>query len=233
MTSNIFSVAVMAVVFSFAAASFAQELRSNPPAGFPSATKRGVVEVRSFSGMLNQKQRDVVSNLAQQQSRGWLDAPEERAASIDGYFQEGALKSRLKPNLTDVLGTLLVAPANLEGTFLQNAKIVGTMPAGGYVNGGWTGVARAMQVPGIGNVVLEEYDYVAAGSHIIVPAELVDSEINGLPSQYAVWRTPSGKTWTEFRWFTSNKEFRLLLRKAIGKSDRSHRQLQELAVKLS
>ncbi len=207
----------------------AQEPAVSSPPGFP-PVREGTVEVAPFAqSPLNETMRSaLLARRDAQRSQGWTLASEEQAQAIDGYFEDDQVKRRLKPTLLDLQTDLRIVPAELTGTLLGTARIEGVLAAGGFVDGRWTGLARAMTVRDLGRVVLEEYDYRAAGSHIVIAEEMVDSELNGYPVLYSVWRAPSGKAWTEIRWFTPNKEFRLYVGKEIQKNDRLYEQLMRL-----
>jgi hypothetical protein len=204
------------------------------PPGF-GQVRPGTVEVRGLQNlpMGAAMKSAALARLEDKRQRGWMSAEEQQAATLDGYFDDSEVKKRLRPGLAEVAGDLNVTPSNLDFALLKNRRVSGAMAAGGFVNGAWTGLARVMTVPGIGRVVLEEYDYVAAGSHIVVAAELFDTEVNGLPAVINVWRTPLGKAWTEAQWFTSNKQFRLLLGREIKKTDLLYEQLQVLMANLN
>lgn len=212
----------------------AQEPMVVPSPGFPSV-RAGTVEVVPLArSPLNEAMRSaLLARRDAQLSQGWTPASEEQAQVIDSYFEDDRVKRRLKPTLLDIDSDLQVAPAQIKGTLLGTGRIEGAMAAGGFVNGRWTGLARVITVPELGRVVLEEYDYRAAGSYIVIAEEVVDSELNGYPVLYNVWRTPSGKGWTEVRWFTPNKEFRLYIGREIRPSDRWYEQVCELLALLS
>ncbi|MCC6195051.1 MAG: hypothetical protein IT518_11335 [Burkholderiales bacterium] len=209
-----------------------QSLRRTPPPGFPDSIVPGRVVVRPLASSPHNEvaRAGIIRNRDEMRTQGWMKSPPGRSAMLHGYFEEPRDRSRLRPAMADIVGQLRVAPFPLERTIFSKAELKGVMPAGGFVDGGWTGVARAMTVPQLGRVVLEEYDYVAAGSYIVVPEELVDDTVNGLPFQFAVWREETGRTWTEVRWFTANKEFRLFIEKPLRKSEQLFEELQQFVL---
>lgn len=209
----------------------AQQLATGPAAK-QVQIKPGRVEMMPLAKVpfADPAQVDALLALGQaQRSQGWIAAREGQSQEIDGYFENERTRARLRPALSDVIGKLRVAPMPLERTFLDSAKMVGAMPAGGYVNGGWTGLARAMEIEGVGRVVLEEYDYAQAGSYIVVPEELSNFQINGLPGQFSVWKAPNGRTWTQLRWFTASKEFRLFIGREVREGDSVYQDMMRLA----
>jgi hypothetical protein len=201
---------------------------------FP-AIRQGVVEMLPMSALPYPSTAAREAALAlrdAQRAQGWMPAPEAQSAEIDGYFDSERVQARLRPSMAELAPSLRISPTPLEGTFLEGAKLVGVMPGGGYVDRGWTGIGRALEVDGVGRVVLEEYDYVLAGSYIVVPEELVNGRINGLPAQFSVWRTPSGKTWTQMRWFSANKEYRLFIGRPVKEGDALHKSIMQLTARV-
>lgn len=111
---------------------------------------------------------------------------------------------------------------------LEGATLDGVRSAGGFVNGGWTGLVRLFTVPDLGRGVREEYDYKAAGSRFRIPEEMADMSVNGYPAAYRVFRAPSGKAYTEFVWFTDTKHFRVMIDGQIAKSSDAFVRVQRL-----
>ena len=215
---------------------FAQELRHEAPSGFPAVKiVPGTIQVHPVN-VLSADESVRQATIAQSQEkrqRGWVEAPPGRHDSFLAYFQENSSgPKQMRSSLDELAGKLRVAPANLQGTLLDGFKLYGAWWAGGFVNGGWTGVVRSGTTPKLGRVVLEEYDYAQAGSFFMIPEELVDFNANGLPGQFIVFRDASGPSWSEMRWFTANKEFRLRIDQPILKSDSMYQALQELATQL-
>lgn len=126
---------------------------------------------------------------------------------------------RLK-DLDEIRQQLNMEPASLAATFFERAAFQGANTAGGFVNGGWTGLVRRFEFDELGRVVLEEYDYVNAGSHVTIPEDAVDSYIEGYPVLFKAFKTDDkGGGHTTITWFTDNKQFRLRIDRALSKSD--------------
>lgn len=165
-----------------------------------------------------------------QREHGWTAASEEDVSEFEMFFDtSNALYSRGSSDLSLLLNELRVVPASFDGTLLSRAKLQTAMHIGGFVDGAWTGLVRVMTVPSLGRVVLEEYDYVAAGSYFVIAEEIVDFQINGRPATFDVWRAPSRKSFTELVWFTENKHFRLLVNGTVQPASQRYRNLIELA----
>lgn len=204
------------------------------PPGF-GEIRPGVVETKPLADSpFSLSEREfILLEKKQQRENGWTAAREGQVSEFDMYFDtESAFYLRGKRNLNESLNYLQFVPASFDGTLFERARLHTVMHAGGYVNGAWTGVIRTMTIPKLGRVVLEEYDYVAAGSHIQIAEEVADSEINGKPSIFTVWKEPGGRMVTEFEWFTDNKHFRLLLDGAVVQSSIRYQELVELATAL-
>jgi hypothetical protein len=228
----------LALVLSIAGMSVAQELAHQIPPGFPTDVRivPGGIVVRPASAISSDEstKQMVLARVQQLRQQGWAQAAPGRHESFLAHFKEQSSSGpkQMKLSLDELAGKLKVAPADLRGTLLDGFKLHGAWSAGGFVNGGWTGIVRSGTSPRLGRVVLEEYDYVQAGSFFVIPEELVAFNANGLPAQFIVYRDSGGASWTEVRWFTANKEFRLLIDRPISKSESEYLALQGLATRL-
>lgn len=166
--------------------------------------------------------------IAQQRSQGWIDVDEYKAATVDRAFELPSATGLSAPTIDSLLSSLRIAPAVLQGTILEDASLDGAGTAGGYVEGGWSGLVRRFVVPQLGRLVLEEYDYVVAGSHFRIPEAAVDSYINGLPMTYRVFRSQSGNGYSEFVWFSGTKHFRLMVEGEISRSSQAYTSIEHL-----
>ncbi len=172
----------------------------------------------------------MVLDKAHQREHGWTAASEEDVSEFEMFFDTSSeLYSRGRSDISLLLNGLRVVPTSFDGTLLSRARLHTAMQIGGFVDGAWTGLVRVMTVPSLGRVVLEEYDYVAAGSHIMLAEEIVDFQINGKPATFDVWRAPSQESFTELVWFTENKHFRLLVNGTVQPASQRYRNLIELA----
>ncbi len=201
------------------------------PPGF-GEVRPGHVETKplSESPFSTSEAETMVLEKTHQREHGWTAASEEDVSEFEIFFDtSNELYSRGRSDLSLLLNGLRVVPTSFDGTLLSRARLHTAMQIGGFVDGAWTGLVRVMTVPSLGRVVLEEYDYVAAGSHIMLAEEIVDFQINGKPATFDVWRAPSRKSFTELVWFTENKHFRLLVNGTVQPASQRYRNLIELA----
>lgn len=187
----------------------------------------GVVEVVAISDMptVTDAQSAVLQTREQQISKGWVEVNEKRARVVEDYVSDA--RNKLNADMEAVRESIHSQPADVSGTFLEKASFVGAFPVGGFVDGRWTGVVRVFESSDLGRVVLEEYDYKRAGSHIMIPSEVVDSYANGYPVLYAVLRAGDNHAHTDITWFTDNKQFRMRTGNAILKSDMSYESVEQ------
>ena len=178
--------------------------------------KNGYVEVVPLSKTTT-SEAELNSSLQRfnhQKQHGWIEVSEEEVDYFDQHFTADNPMAKGSESMVDVIENLSFDPMDLSGSVLANAELVRAIPAGGFVNGGWTGLVRTMRDPVLGDVVLVEYDYVKAGSHIKVSKETVDHELAGKPVMHFVWRSPKS-SYSEIRWFTKNKDITLMVRGEI------------------
>jgi hypothetical protein len=174
---------------------------------------------------------DAIKNMskkqhAQMKERGFADASEEEVVVLERYALDKN-KKYIK-EMSDVLPELAIQPSTLSGQMFERAKFKGAMVSGGYTKNGWTGVTRLYRFPQLGLVKLDELDYIASGSGIIVAKEFID-EIDGKTATYMVKRSLSGKSLSELTWFTESKMFTLSASGLIKKDDKRYAQLVEIA----
>jgi hypothetical protein len=192
----------------------------------------GVVETGSLDNSpFSQSEREfILLEKKHQREKGWTPDSDGIVSEFEFYLDKDSdFYRRGKRTLEESLVHLQVVPASFDGTLFAGAELQTVMHAGGFVNGTWTGLVRVMTVPKLGRVVLEEYDYVAAGSHIQIAEEIMDTEINGKPSLFTVWKGPGQQAVTELEWFTDNKHFRLLLEGVVVQSSKRYQRLMEMA----
>lgn len=209
------------------------------PPGMPVLKQPGTIQVvpgaemgaTAGSPFTQEKRLEMVAAREASKRRGWTEVTEARARHVDSYFDRPELQSRFL-ELHDIGNTLTIVPTVLQGTLLERAVPLGALPSGAFANGGWTGLTRVFTVPELGRVVLEEFDYVAAGTQITIPAESIDGDLNGMPVITDAYRAPSGNGYTEFVWFTERKQFTLLVGKYLPNSDRSRAQVRNLMMQL-
>jgi len=75
----------------------------------------------------------------------------------------------------------------------------------------WTQVMRYFSLANGRILMLSEFDYKAARISVILPAELMNENINGSPAMLVTKKTTTGKYFTELSWFTENKLYSLHL----------------------
>ena len=172
------------------------------------------------------------SFIEQQKTLGWIEVDEEKASSVERAFGASSPVVTTMPDVESLLNVLRVVPSSVTGTMLASGRLDGVTTAGGFVDGGWTGLVRLFTLPDVGRVILEEYDYVAAGSHYQIPSETFDSYVNGYPMIYRAFKAPSGKSYTEFVWFTKTKQFRLMVDGLVMKSDDIYADVEQLLATL-
>lgn len=208
---------------------FSTDLLGPPPEGQP-VTTPGTVEVRPMERQVLTEAKEVpalVSRFQQQKNRGWISATTDESEIIDHYFVAKNPMVKNSTNVENLLPDLNMTPSDLAGTALETATLVSAIPAGGYVDGGWTGLVRVFSDSELGDAVLVEYDYQRAGSHVFVPEEAVDHYVGGFPVSNFVWRGPE-RSFTETRWFTETKDFTLMFRGEVpGKNDIAERSLEQ------
>ncbi|HMN44812.1 MAG TPA: hypothetical protein PKE27_09580 [Povalibacter sp.] len=183
------------------------------PPGMPVLTDPGSVRIlpsseidSAASPFTSDKRAEMAAARQAAKKRGWNEVTEAQAKRVDSYFDRPESRNRLRA-LHEIVNDLRVMPAALSGTALANAEFLGASPSGAFAAGGWTGLVRAFTVPKFGRVVLEEFDYAAAGTQITVPREMIDGDVNGKPMITDSYRAPSGNGYTEFTWFTDHKQF--------------------------
>jgi hypothetical protein len=152
-------------------------------------------------------------------TQGWIEVLPDEARAVENFFSSDRGVGRLKP-IEHTTARISFEPTSLKGSFLDDAKFLGSVTAGGFVDGKWTGLVRAFESEKYGEVLLEEYDYIDAGSHYMVPQEMVDSYVGGFPVLRSVLKSRGGERgMTDLSWFSERKHFRLRTSKAISKSD--------------
>lgn len=200
----------------------------------PSTPRPGFVQVIPIddAGLSPDMKSAVLERRNQQETKGFVEVPEHEAKVVDTYFSKSQFTQNTKP-LKDIERSTHLNPAALKGTILEAAEYFGASTAGGHVNGKWTGLVRAFESDELGKVVLEEYDYIEAGSHFFIPQEVVDSYIGEYPVLFAAVQSRSGSNaYTDLTWFTERKQFRLRIGKLIQKTDDRYRYLEQLMATL-
>lgn len=210
--------------FAFHAEALAQPIPLYVPSmpGLSESVRLGNVQVVPIDDMevMEDVKRSIIERRGQQVSQGWVDVDSQQASHIETYL-ESSSSERLRTDLDEVEHTLHFDPADLRGTFLDAAHFKGALPIGGFLDGKWTGLLRVFEASVLGNVILEEYDYVRAGSYILVPQEVVDSYLDGFPVLYTVLKAPDGTVHTDIIWFTDVKNFRLRIGSEVTRGDGS------------
>lgn len=175
---------------------------------------------------------DVIRSISKNQhlqmkERGYADASEEEVVVLERY----AMKENKKyiKDMSDVIPTLAITPSELSGPVFERGKLKGAMASGGHTKSGWTGVTRLYQFPQLGLVKLEELDYIASGSGVVVVKEFINDDVDGNIATYMVKKSLSGKSLSELTWFTENKMFVLSVSGLIKKDDKRYGLLVELA----
>lgn len=163
--------------------------------------------------LANHEVPEVLKNQARHEieqhgKHGYTDASEESVSYLDRAVAtaQGTGKGGLK-SMEQIFSTLAISPASLSGTDLEKAKLLGASTAGAYRNEGWTGLVRVFVAPGLGPVVLEEYDFVAGGGGLVMIKEAVNENINGYPAVLRVKKSLSGKSVAELTWVSDRKIF--------------------------
>lgn len=192
-----------------------------------SAVSPGTVEVVPINeiAMVEDMSASILERREQQLSQGWVDVTERQANILDTYLDSDSARS-LSRNLGDVEASLHTEAADISGTFLEDAFFLGARPAGGFIDGSWTGLVRVFDSPTFGIIMLEEYDYVRAGSHIVLPREVVDSYVNGYPVLHSVLKATDDAVHTDIVWFTERKNFRLKMNSEVSTRSRLFQQVE-------
>lgn len=208
------------------------------PPGMPALTTPGSIQVLPSAKMADaispftaDRRAEMVAARQAAKKRGWNEVTEAQAMRVDSYFDRPELRNRMRP-LQEMINELRVAPSVLGGTILGRAESIGASGSGAFANGGWTGLIRAFTEPKLGRVVLEEFDYVAAGTQITVPQEMIDGDVNGMPMLVDAYRAPSGNGYTEFTWFTRNKQFILRVGRYVPETSELRAEVQMLMSQL-
>ena len=186
--------------------------------GSPSSAVSGV----RVEPLANHEVPEALKNQARQEieqhgKQGYTDASEEavsylgRAVAAAQRSGDGSLRS-----MEQIAGSLAISPASLSGTDLETAKLLGASTAGAYKKEGWTGLVRVFVAPGLGPVVLEEFDFVAGGGGLVMIKEAVNEDINGYPAILRMKKSLSGKSVTELTWVSDRKIFTMRANPAVN-----------------
>lgn len=124
---------------------------------------------------------------------------------------------------------LTFSPANVDATSLKGHGMPEALVAGIYMNKAYTGLSRMFRPPGLGYVILDEYDLVTPGGGAILTKESITADINGAP---AVIYSEQGTLTSETRlmWFWKGMSYTL---RAPGIDAKSRAELLNIARSIS
>jgi len=214
--STICLMATISTTAAQAASDVAPEAIGEHPPTVPGIVVKALDE-QPVPDMLKNMARKEIAQMAE---RGYVDAPDDAIGYIEKAQQN--VGAALKP-WPETQGKLKMKPASIQGKEFESAgmRLLGAATSGTLTPEGWTGLTRLFVARGIGVVMLEEIDYVAAGGGLMMIKEAINEDINGRPAILRVKKGQGGKALTELTWATDNKIYTLSTNSAVQGNPRT------------
>lgn len=112
-------------------------------------------------------------------------------------------------SVADIRSQLHYEPISVAGSALEGIPLAEVSTSGGHREGRWTGSTRSWDVPGLGFVELNEYEYKESGGSITLVKEAINVDIHGYPGVLKVSRSDDGMTSLSLGWVTDRSVYRL------------------------
>ncbi|MDJ0655796.1 MAG: hypothetical protein QNJ40_16645 [Xanthomonadales bacterium] len=222
-----------------------------PPTGVEGPTHKGIAagyptvkqQTNSTSGIADRIQvvpDDVTSAPAhlkaealdsslQMKNAGFIATDEREVEVIDFALKN----SHMFKSMGHAVENLASPMVNLQGTWLDDAELIGVSLEGGFINGKRTASTRFFDAGPMGYLLFSESDLVLQGGRTIIGESSVNFEVNEMPGIHIVMMAPSGKSQSEFTWFGGDKMFQIVVGQAVPKGSKSYKKIRKLAKQVS
>ena len=149
----------------------------------------GEINIRPISSFPDEVKINYIDRISQSSALGFLNVDEK----IINSLSLGAIESRLL-SLKESDYAEISWKANTQNTSLQNYKEIGTLIASE------SSVSRVFSNDSGIVIRLDETRYNLYGGGVLVPAELINTQVNGNPAMLLTEKSASGKTIVYLGW---------------------------------